>query len=147
MRGHILTSTKSVTALFTFPYSDDFSGVEIRHFDFGRPVLDFIVGDNGVIVVSLDGQWTCDDPDAIALSENSLMVRTVKNSSGNVGISYPSLLFKIESLFQLIETFETHKSLIESLNFKGLLPGMSRSGGNITTLNKVLQPARKISKS
>ena len=74
-----------MTALFTFPYSDDFSGVEIRHFDFGRPVLDFVVGDDGVVVVSLDGQWSCDDPDAMVLSENSLMVRTVqKCSSGEV---------------------------------------------------------------
>ena len=81
-RYNILTSTKSVTALFTFPYSDNFSGIEIQHFDFGRPVLDFVVGDDGVIVVSLDGQWTCDnEPDAMALSENSLMVRTVKKSS------------------------------------------------------------------
>ena len=60
---------KSVTALFTFPYSD---GVEIKHFDFGRPVLDFIVGDDGVIVVSLDGEP---------------MVRTVKMTLGGVGIS------------------------------------------------------------
>ena len=82
-----MTSTKSVTALFTFPYSDDFSGIEIQHFDFGRPVLDFIVGDDGVVVVSLDGQWTCDEPDAIGLSANSSMVRTVKKSSGGVRIS------------------------------------------------------------
>lgn len=79
----------SVTALFTFPYSDDFSGIEIQHFDFGRPVLDFVVGDDGVIVVSLDGQWTCDEPDADA---NSLMVRTVKESSGEVGISFLSVI-------------------------------------------------------
>jgi hypothetical protein len=50
-------------------------------------VLDFVVGDDGVVVVSLDGQWTCED---IALSESSLMVRTVKKSSGEVRISYPS---------------------------------------------------------
>ena len=45
-------------------------------------MLDFVVGADGVIVVSLDGQWTCDDPEAMTLSENILMVRTVKSSSG-----------------------------------------------------------------
>ena len=88
-------------------------------------MLDFIVGDDGVIVVSLDGQWTCDESDAMVLSENSLMVRTVKTSSGEVRVFYICQLFKLNPYFQLIETFDTHKSLIESLNFKSLLPGMS----------------------
>lgn len=78
---------KSATALFTFPYLNDFSDIEIRHFNFERPVLDFIIGDDDVIVVSLDGQWTSAEADDAALSENSLMVRTVKNSSGEVCIS------------------------------------------------------------
>ena len=58
-------------------------------------MLDFVVGDDGVVVVSLDGQWTCDDPDAMVLPENSLMVRTVKKcSSGEVcEISYPPIHF------------------------------------------------------
>lgn len=55
----------------------------MRHFDFGRPVLDFTVGDDGVIVVSLDGQW--DEPDVIG---NRLMVRTVKECSGEVPIRW-----------------------------------------------------------
>ena len=59
-------------------------------------MLDFIVGDDGVIVVSLDGQWTCDESDAIALSENSLMIRTVKKSSEGVRISYPSFILVIQ---------------------------------------------------
>ena len=67
-------------------------------------MLDFIVGDNGVIVVSLDGQWTCDDPDAMALSENSLMVRTVKSSEGKVCLFILSvnhfLLFKLNSAYR-----------------------------------------------
>jgi hypothetical protein len=117
-----LIPKKSVTALFTLAYS----GVEIRHFDFGRPVLDFVVGVDGVIVASLDGQWTCDDPDAIVLSENSLMARTVKlSSAGEVCLLLIRIHFLLFKLFQLIETFETYNSLIESLNFKGLLPGMS----------------------
>lgn len=102
---HVVFSAVGATAVFAFPYSDNFSDIEIRHFDFGRPVLDFIVGDDGVIVVSLDGQWSSGEPDGTALSENSPMVRTVKKSLG-----------------ELIETFDTHKSLIDSLNFKGLLP-------------------------
>ena len=136
----------SATALFTFPYSDNFSDIEIQHFDFGRPVLDFIVGDDGVVVVSLDGQWTCDEPGAFGLSDNSLMVRTVKKSSEGVRIYHRSFILVIH-YFQLIETFETRKSLIEALNFKGLLPGMSPHEVIITTLDEVLQPARKISKN
>ena len=84
----MLTWTKSATALFTFPYSDNFSGTEIQHFDLGRPILDFFVEDDGVIVVSLDGRWISDEPDAIALSENSLMVRTVKMCQSGVRILY-----------------------------------------------------------
>ena len=59
-------------------------------------MLDFVIGDDGVIVVSLDGQWTCDESDAIALSENSLMIRTVKKSSEGVRISYPSFILVIQ---------------------------------------------------
>jgi tRNA (guanine-N(7)-)-methyltransferase subunit TRM82 len=100
----MLIQTKSATALFTFPYSDDLSGIEIQHFNFGRPVLDFIVGDDGVVVVSLDGQWICADADATGLSENSLMVRTVKKCSGEVRIS--CLLFiPIESVFSACRNF------------------------------------------
>ena len=88
-------------------------------------MLDFVVADDGVIVVSLDGQWTCDEPDAMALSENHLMVRTVKTSSGKVRVFLNRQLLKLNPYFQLVETFETHKSLVESLNSKGLLPGMS----------------------
>ena len=90
-------------------------------------MLDFVIGDDGVIIVSLDGQWKCDDPDAMVLSENSLMVRAVKKSSGEVRVFVIRQSFKLFPFFfffQLIETFETHKSLIESLNSKGLLPGM-----------------------
>ena len=70
-------------------------------------MLDFIVGDDGVIVVSLDGEP---------------MVRTVKMTLGGVGIS---LCAMNRNLFlQLIETFDAYKLLIESLNFKGVLRGM-----------------------
>ena len=49
-------------------------------------------------MVSLDGQWTSADADATALSENSLMVRTVKKCSGEVRIFY-LLFILIESVF------------------------------------------------
>ena len=72
-------------------------------------MLDFIVGDDGVIVVSLDGEP---------------MVRTVKMTLGGVGISLCGMNRNLFFL-QLIETFDAYKMLIESLNFKGVLRGMS----------------------
>ena len=93
-------------------------------------MIDFVVGDDGVVVVSLDGQWTSDDPDAMVLSGNSLMVRTMKKTSaGEVGSPHPSYIFCYSNCSQLVETFETHKPLIESLNSRGLLPGMFCSQG------------------
>lgn len=83
-----------------------------------------MVGDDGVIVVSLDGQWTSDEPD---VSGNNLMVRTVKFTD-EVLIPYPLFMLVIEinhPYLQLVETFDTHKPLIESLNSNALLPGMS----------------------
>ena len=71
-------------------------------------MLDFIVGDDGVIVVSLDGEP---------------MVRTVKMTLGGVGISLCAMIQNLLFL-QLIETFDAYKMLIESLNFKGVLRGM-----------------------
>lgn len=95
----------------------------MRHFDFGRPVLDFTVGDDGVIVVSLDGQW--DEPDVIG---NRLMVRTVKECSGEVPIRWLIVhgdRWADHLYLQLIETFDTYRLLVETLNFKGLVPGTS----------------------
>ena len=65
-------------------------------------MLDFVVGADGVIVVSLDGQWTCEDPDAMALSEKSLMVRTVQlSSSGEACVSCPSFILVVQIEFSL----------------------------------------------
>ena len=47
-------------------------------------------------MVSLDGQWTSGEPDATALSENSLMVRTIKKSLGEVRISFPLFILIIQ---------------------------------------------------
>lgn len=48
----------SATALFLslFPL-DASSDIRVRHFDFGRPVLDFISRSDGVFWVLLDGEW------------------------------------------------------------------------------------------
>jgi len=54
-----------------------------------------MVGEDGVIIVSLDGQWTSDEPDAIAAVGNNLMVKTVKMSSSGVCIRYSPLLSKL----------------------------------------------------
>ena len=58
-----------------------------------------MVGDDGVIVFNLHGQWTCDDPDAMVLLENSLMVRVVKKSSaGDVCVYFLSVIHTAEDL-------------------------------------------------
>jgi len=44
---------------------------DIRHFDFGRPVLDFVIGSDGLVWVLLDGQWGDS-------AEAQKMVRVVK---------------------------------------------------------------------
>jgi tRNA (guanine-N(7)-)-methyltransferase subunit TRM82 len=59
----INTQLHSATAIFIFPFdhvttlSSPPSMSIIRHFDFERPVLDFVMGSDGLIWVLLDGQW------------------------------------------------------------------------------------------
>lgn len=54
---------------------------EIRHFDFGKPVVDFSVGDDARIWVSLDGEWETETG-----GEDKRLVRVVKMVNGEVKI-------------------------------------------------------------
>lgn len=48
----------SATAIFIVPFpSDQSEPARISHFDFGKPVLEFIIAENGLIWVLLDGEW------------------------------------------------------------------------------------------
>ncbi|KAF7327717.1 tRNA (guanine-N(7)-)-methyltransferase non-catalytic subunit TRM82 [Mycena kentingensis (nom. inval.)] len=64
---HVLFSACGATALFCVPFSD--TDAEIGVLDFGKPVLTFAVQADGLIYVSLDGNYG---------SDTTSMVRTVK---------------------------------------------------------------------
>jgi tRNA (guanine-N(7)-)-methyltransferase subunit TRM82 len=85
----------SATAIFSAPFPSDTvtpsessppgsDADSIRHFDFGRPVLDFVVirPDNGVVYVLLDGEWDGAGVEAGSSSSNKTrsgrMVRVVR---------------------------------------------------------------------
>ncbi|KAF8817442.1 hypothetical protein BYT27DRAFT_7227146 [Phlegmacium glaucopus] len=125
----VIFSAVGTTALFSFPYSDNFSGTEIQHFDFGRPVLDFMVGDGGVVVISLDGQWTSDEPDPIAVAGNSLMVRMVKMSSKGVRISYTR---RSSQLFKSISTNTEDLKKLDLYSDLTLMPKYTADPENVT---------------
>jgi hypothetical protein len=68
--------------LFSCPYpsSDQLQiEVKIKHFDFGKPVIDFVVAD-GLIWVSLDAEWGSPG------TEDVKMMRVVKFDGGEVAI-------------------------------------------------------------
>jgi tRNA (guanine-N(7)-)-methyltransferase subunit TRM82 len=77
------------TALFSFPYKEDVAPSDIHFFDFGKPVLDFSVGDDARVIVQLDGAWASD---ASAETGNdttlSPMVKVLKLSGGEVCFIY-----------------------------------------------------------
>ncbi|KIM90548.1 hypothetical protein PILCRDRAFT_56339, partial [Piloderma croceum F 1598] len=58
---YILFSAVGATAIFMFPFPSMAITPPptsiIRHFDFGRPVLDFVIGNDSLVWVLLDGQW------------------------------------------------------------------------------------------
>ncbi|KAF8159551.1 WD40-repeat-containing domain protein [Crassisporium funariophilum] len=102
---HIIFSAVGTTALFAVPYTSDSSAAGIQHFDFGRPVLEFYVLEDGGILVSLDGQWQPDQADAsVSPSENKSTVRTLRFISG-----------------KFVEVHDVHNSLVQSLNSDALL--------------------------
>lgn len=49
---------------------------EIEHFDFGKPVIDFVLEDNGSIWVCLDAQWG-DAGDAVMVQRVNLVTGKV----------------------------------------------------------------------
>lgn len=75
------------TALFGFPLSLEVTSNQIRHFDFGRPIVNFAVLENDKVVLTLDANWR--DPEKSAEQVNSSqekMVRVVKLSAGEVSL-------------------------------------------------------------
>ncbi|KAJ3507396.1 hypothetical protein NLJ89_g6329 [Agrocybe chaxingu] len=101
----ILFSAVGTKALFCFPFKKDVAPTDVRHFDFGRPVLDFYVVGDGSIFVSLDGEWRNPEAEAEVGSLPSPMVKILRVSSGN-----------------LSEDLESKKALVNSLNSRSLLP-------------------------
>ncbi|KAJ6484952.1 quinon protein alcohol dehydrogenase-like superfamily, partial [Mycena vulgaris] len=53
--GYLIFSAVGATALFSCPYSSSEPAIDV--FDFGKPVLDFSIAQDGLIWVCLDGQW------------------------------------------------------------------------------------------
>lgn len=77
---------------------------EIEHFDFGKPVIDFVLEDDGSIWVCLDAQWGDAGDDVMVhriklvagkvcipqyVRSNQAHRRTVSTSSGGTGTSPP----------------------------------------------------------
>lgn len=63
-----------------FPFRDHVSKRDVTTLNFGRPVLEFSVLENGDIMVTLDGEWRAESSDA------SAHAALVKISSGKVRI-------------------------------------------------------------
>lgn len=98
----------SATALFTFPYRDGVTASDIRHFDFGKPITNFTIADDGLIWILLDSAWT---PDGVPSGSGIPFVKVLKFSLG-----------------QLVEVPPgSHSALVLTLNGTSLLEGMSFS--------------------
>ncbi|KDR80625.1 hypothetical protein GALMADRAFT_276855 [Galerina marginata CBS 339.88] len=106
---HIVFSAVGTTALFAFPYKPGVSSSEIRHFDFGKPVIDFSVVDGKSLVVSLDGSWVeAPEPEDVIATQEDKMIRVLRITGG-----------------VLVEDSETLKTLVSALNSTSLLPATS----------------------
>lgn len=87
MSSHLRRSRKqahlnlpcSATALFTCPYPDQDPVENVHAFGFGKPILDFVVGQDNHIWVLLDAQWSSGLPES-----SSNMIRVVKLFNGEV---------------------------------------------------------------
>ncbi|RDB23684.1 tRNA (guanine-N(7)-)-methyltransferase non-catalytic subunit TRM82 [Hypsizygus marmoreus] len=55
---YIVFNAVGATALFIAQYPEEGVVSGVRAFDLGQPVLDFVVADDGLIWVSLDGNWS-----------------------------------------------------------------------------------------
>jgi tRNA (guanine-N(7)-)-methyltransferase subunit TRM82 len=111
--AHVVFSAVGTTALFAFPYKSDVAASEIQHINFGRPVLDFTVVDEELIIVSLDGEWLPEGTNDSSPTEdmeilNVQIVKVLRLAAGKI-----------------VEDLETLKSLIYSLNSGSLLPATS----------------------
>ena len=70
----------SATALFAFPYPGESQQSAFRVFDFGYPVLNFVVVDGGYVWTLLDGGWI----NSSNIIGGGKMVRVVKVTNGGV---------------------------------------------------------------
>ncbi|GLB41843.1 putative required for the formation of N(7)-methylguanine at position 46 (m7G46) in tRNA [Lyophyllum shimeji] len=77
---HVVFSAVGATALFTTPYPGDGTVPDVRAFDLGRPVLNFVVADDGLVWVSLDGNW----PEATSEKPEKAFVRVLDATSGEL---------------------------------------------------------------
>ncbi|KAJ7140244.1 WD40 repeat-like protein [Mycena crocata] len=101
---YLIFSAFGATALFLCPYSDD-PAPDIDAFDFQKPVIDFTITSDGLIWVSLDGQWS--ESGASTIETAPVLVRVVRLSAGKlVEVSGES----------------TAAPLLASLNSKCVLP-------------------------
>jgi len=77
---HIVFSAVGATALFITPYPSDGTVSDVRAFDLGQPVLDFVVAEDGLFWASLDGNWTEGTPE----KSEKAFVRVLNSSGGLV---------------------------------------------------------------
>ncbi|KAH9479543.1 tRNA (guanine-N(7)-)-methyltransferase non-catalytic subunit TRM82 [Psilocybe cubensis] len=70
---YILFSAIGTTAVFCFPLKASVASVDIKAFDFGRPVLDFSVVGEQTIVVSLDGEWIPGEGEMATANDNDMI--------------------------------------------------------------------------
>lgn len=77
----VIFSAVGATALFTLPYRDGVTMSNIRHFDFGRPITDFAIANDGLIWILLDSEWT---PDGVPSGSGSPFVKVLQFSLGQL---------------------------------------------------------------
>ncbi|KAF9525349.1 WD40-repeat-containing domain protein [Crepidotus variabilis] len=101
----VVFSAVGSTAIFAFPLKLDVASSQIRHFDFGRPVLGFTVVEDDNVMVSLDVHWVSSEH---IPQENekkpSESVRVIKLFSG-----------------EFLEEFEYQTALVATINSKALV--------------------------
>jgi len=77
---HIVFSAVGSTALFTASYPGEEVVSEVRAFDLGQPVLDFVVAEDGLVWVSLDGNWS----EGTLEKSDKVFLRILELSSGEL---------------------------------------------------------------
>ncbi|KAF9499334.1 WD40 repeat-like protein [Pleurotus eryngii] len=107
--NYLIFSAIGATSLFAVDISAGFSAPEIERFDFGKPVIDFTLENDGNIWVCLDAQW--------GEAANDVMVQRINLASGK---------------FQAVTD---ESPLLKSLNTTCLIPA---SASDLKTLDLYL---------